>query len=253
MGNGSTPKEIIALVTANDANGNPGIRQYGIVSYNNGHPLTAAYTGDNCLDYKNHIIGKYYTIQGNILLGRKVLDTMEFGFLHTKGTLADKLMAALQAAKIRGADTRCFAHNTSSLSSFIRIAKPNDDPDKLYINLFMSYDNNVKGIIAVDPIDSLQHMYSRNKAAGIYDNPSPVKQLARLYYDHHNAMIDFGAFNELKDIEITLTDIQGRTIYRKLVANTIFPVFENQNIPKGYYVYRIMKNGVEIESGKVLK
>jgi len=38
---------------------------------------TAAYTGVNCTNYKNHITGPTYTIQGNILHGQKVLDSIK--------------------------------------------------------------------------------------------------------------------------------------------------------------------------------
>ena len=32
--------------------------------------VASSYTGQNCFDYKNHIIGDNYAIQGNILLGQ---------------------------------------------------------------------------------------------------------------------------------------------------------------------------------------
>ena len=63
---------------------------------------------ENCFDYKNHIIGDHYAIQGNILLGQSILDSMESRFLNTSGSLSEKLMASLQGAKVIGADTRCY-------------------------------------------------------------------------------------------------------------------------------------------------
>ncbi len=53
---------------------------------------------------------------------------MEYRFLNTEGSLAEKLMSALQGAKVPGADTRCLNEGTSSLSAFVRVAKPNDHP-----------------------------------------------------------------------------------------------------------------------------
>lgn len=104
---GDSPQQIIGWLIANDNEGDPSIRQYGIVDYNGGHPRSAAHTGAGCFDYKNHLLGKNYSIQGNILIGRQVLDSMESRFNKTKGSLADKLMAAMQGAKIIGADSRC--------------------------------------------------------------------------------------------------------------------------------------------------
>ena len=87
------------------------------------------------MDYKNHIVGPNYAIQGNILSGQAILDSMEARFLATPGPLADKLMAALQGANVPGADTRCLANGTSSLSAFLRVAKPNDLPGAFYLDL----------------------------------------------------------------------------------------------------------------------
>ena len=42
------------------------------------------------------------------------------------GSLDQKLMSAMQSAKIPGADTRCLDEGISTLSAFIRIAKPGD-------------------------------------------------------------------------------------------------------------------------------
>ena len=92
---GDSPQEIIDYLVNNDAQNNSSIRQYGIVDFNgSGSPRTAAFTGSNTDDYKNHIIGPNYTIQGNILLGQQILDSMESRFLSEPGGLACKLMAA---------------------------------------------------------------------------------------------------------------------------------------------------------------
>ena len=95
MDNGLSPDEIIDYIVENDVSNNPLIRQYGIVDlYEGGR--SAAYTGENCMDYKGHILGQTYAIQGNILLSEEVLINMENNFNSTVGTLSDKLMAALQ-------------------------------------------------------------------------------------------------------------------------------------------------------------
>mgnify|MGYP002152239894 CR=1 FL=1 len=148
---GIPPQEIIALLVANDVGSNPTIRQYGIVDIYTGVPRTAAYTGENCDDYKDHIIGPNYIIQGNILLGQQILDSMEARFLATEGELACKLMAALQGAKVVGADTRCTNAGVSSLSGFLRVAKPGDEINDLYLDL-----NVPSTLNGIDPIDSLQ-------------------------------------------------------------------------------------------------
>jgi len=149
---GLSPQEIIDWLVANDAQGNPTIRQYGIVDLTrNGE--SAAYTGVNCDPYKNHVTGPGYSVQGNILLGKIIIDTMQTTFLNTEGPLADKLMATLQAAKILGADTRCAVRGTSSQSGFVKVVRIGDGNNP-YLQIVVP-----DTPIGLDPIDSLQTMF----------------------------------------------------------------------------------------------
>jgi len=50
--------------------------------------------------------GRYYSCQGNTLAGRKVIGEMARAYEETKGTLADRLMAALIAGDEAGGDHR---------------------------------------------------------------------------------------------------------------------------------------------------
>ena len=153
MDSGLSPDEIIDYLVENDVNDNPLIRQYGIVDiYEGGR--SAAYTGENCMDYKGHILGDTYAIQGNILLGEEILLDMEYNFNSTIGSLADKLMAALQGANVQGADTRCLDDGTSSLSAFIRVAEPLDQNNNFYLDLNINNTSNGQ-----EPINLLQALY----------------------------------------------------------------------------------------------
>jgi uncharacterized Ntn-hydrolase superfamily protein len=77
-------------------------------------------------------------------------------------------MAALQGANVVGADTRCTANGTSSLSAFLRVAKPDNADDSLYLDL------NVPSLPAgQEPIDSLQTLYNQWKLTSAKE-PSDV-------------------------------------------------------------------------------
>jgi uncharacterized Ntn-hydrolase superfamily protein len=156
---GKTPQEVIDWLAANDAENNPGVRQYGVAALINGQPQAAGFTGANCFDYKNHATGPNYSIQGNILLGQQILDSMEARYLAAEGQgkcLAERLMAAMQGAKVPGADTRCLNNGTSSMFAFIKIAKPGDDPADPALRLFVAYDP-----LGIEPIDSLQALFDQ--------------------------------------------------------------------------------------------
>ncbi|NNG26151.1 MAG: DUF1028 domain-containing protein [Ignavibacteriaceae bacterium] len=172
---GLSPQEIIDWLVANDAQGNPTIRQYGIVDLTrNGE--SASYTGVNCDDYKNHVTGSGYAIQGNILLGQVIIDTMQYAFLNTSGPLADRLMMTLQAAKIIGADTRCAVRGTSSQSSFIKVVRIGDG-NTPYLEEFVP-----DSPINTDPIDLLQVKFDSWKDS-LYSTVDPFISTAMLEPD----------------------------------------------------------------------
>ncbi|MDZ7624961.1 MAG: DUF1028 domain-containing protein [Ignavibacteriaceae bacterium] len=155
---GLSPQQIINWLVANDAQNNPTVRQYGIVDLTrNGE--SAAYTGANCTNYKNHVTGPGYAIQGNILLGQVIIDTMHSTFLNTPGPLADRLMATLQAAKILGADTRCAARGTSSQSGFVKVVRIGDGGTP-YLQIVVP-----DTPVGTDPINVLQGMFDNWKIA----------------------------------------------------------------------------------------
>lgn len=159
LNQGLSPQETLDWLLANDACqfGNIHSRQYGIADFDpEGNPRAVGYTGANCLNYANHNTGIYYSIQGNILLGQGILDSMEQRFLNTEGSLAKRLMAAMQGANVPGADTRCLSDGISSKSAFLRVAKPDDTAGNFYLEI-----NVPKVLPGVDPIDSLQTLFDQ--------------------------------------------------------------------------------------------
>ncbi len=99
--NGATPEQVVEILTRNDDN--PKRRQFGIVAADG---KSATYTGTDCIPWAGGRNGKDYAIQGNILTGENVVTAMEEVFLKTKGTLADKLYAALLEGDKQGGDAR---------------------------------------------------------------------------------------------------------------------------------------------------
>jgi len=155
MNIGETPPQIIQWLVDNDVSNQPQLRQYGVVAMVDGSPESAAHTGVATDDYKNHVLGPNYSIQGNILIGQEVLDSMESRFLTAPGDLACKLMAALQGANMIGADSRCTSNGTSSLFAFVKVAQPDDifgSPSFLLSVRTSDGDG-------IEPIDTLQTLF----------------------------------------------------------------------------------------------
>lgn len=168
---GDKPEEIINWLVNNDVQRIPQRRQYGIVAIDpTGGIQAAAFTGRQCLEVKDHIVGPNYAIQGNILIGEHVLDSMENAFLRQEGDLADKLMAAMNAAGFEGADVRCLSEGVSSRSAFLRLARPDDAPNRLSIDLVIN-----ETAFGIEPIDELFVEYQQFKATASNDlTGSPI-------------------------------------------------------------------------------
>lgn len=98
---GATPEEVVEILIRDDDD--PKRRQFGIVAADR---KSATYTGEGCLAWAGGRNGPDYAIQGNILASEEVVTAMEKTFLQTKGTLAERIYAALLAGDEKGGDAR---------------------------------------------------------------------------------------------------------------------------------------------------
>jgi uncharacterized Ntn-hydrolase superfamily protein len=98
---GYNPHEVIDSLTADD----PGAerRQIGIVDPEGS---AATYTGPECLPWAGGMIGQNCAAQGNILGSDSVVSAIVSTFENTRGTLGDRLLAALLAGEANGGDSR---------------------------------------------------------------------------------------------------------------------------------------------------
>jgi uncharacterized Ntn-hydrolase superfamily protein len=104
-------------------------RQIGIVDAHGG---SATYTGPRAMDWAGGETGPGYACQGNILAGPAVVADMAKAFRETKGELAERMIAALEAAQKAGGDKR------GQQSAAILIARPsraNPEYNERYIEL----------------------------------------------------------------------------------------------------------------------
>jgi len=108
LNRGTDPARIIDMLKAGDQN-HPS-RQYGIVDLkgrNAGYSGTT--NGKQALDRQGRVEGTdiYFSIQGNILTGDDVVEDAVRAFRQARGTLANRVMAAMEAADAHGGDRRC--------------------------------------------------------------------------------------------------------------------------------------------------
>jgi uncharacterized Ntn-hydrolase superfamily protein len=206
MKTSDTPEQIATWVYENDVEDNPDIRQYGFVKFMGSSAQSAGFTGQSCIDYKNHVTGVIdgiaYAIQGNILSGQHVLDSMEARFKRAKGTLACRMMEAMQGANSIGADTRCEPNGTSSLFAFLKVAKPTDKADKPYISLSVLTSNGERE----EPINELQRQFDLSYGCSTVNVKEEIN--TAFYPNPANGFINFS--NPQSDIQ--LHDAKGNLI-----------------------------------------
>ncbi len=103
---GTDPAEILALLKEDSNFEN---RQFGIIDL---HGRMAGFNGKtNGVSslFESGSVGPdiYFQIQGNILVSDDVVHRAAHAFKKSKGTLADRVMAAMEAADEGGGDRRC--------------------------------------------------------------------------------------------------------------------------------------------------
>ncbi len=93
---GLSAKEVLKKLQDEDTFPGKDGRQVAIIDRNGG---IAAYTGPAANAWAGDKQGANYSVQGNILTGPEVVDQMASAFEKTKGTLAERLVAALEAGQ----------------------------------------------------------------------------------------------------------------------------------------------------------
>lgn len=101
LGKGISPEQVLDCLIKADPD--RAWRQVGIV---NARGQAAAFTGERCLPWAGHLIGEGFTCQGNILVSQAVVVAMAEAFVKASGSLADRLLAALEAGQAAGGDRR---------------------------------------------------------------------------------------------------------------------------------------------------
>ena len=101
MGKGFSAEDALKILVEEDKNS--AVRQVGMVDAKGN---ASAFTGENCIQFAGHIVGRNYTVQANLMASATVPTAMVSAYETTKGELVDRLMAALEAAQKEGGDIR---------------------------------------------------------------------------------------------------------------------------------------------------
>ena len=163
MGAGKTANQALDALIASD----PGkdVRQVAMIDANGN---VAAHTGRKCIQEAGHIVGDNYSVQANLMLNDKIWGAMSEAYERSTGDLADRMMAALDAAEAAGGDIRgkqsaaiLIVKGTSTGQPWadrIMELRVEDHPDPLnelrrLMQVHRAYDHMNRGDIAIEHND----------------------------------------------------------------------------------------------------
>ena len=101
MEHGQSAEEALTSLLAEDDG--KAVRQVAMIDVKGS---VAAHTGTKCIYAAGHQIGKNYSVQANLMEKETVWPSMANAFERSNGDLAEKMMAALEAAEAEGGDIR---------------------------------------------------------------------------------------------------------------------------------------------------
>ena len=101
LGDGATPEQALTAVLAGDEG--EAMRQTAVVD---AEGRVAVHSGASCIAEAGHVVGDGWTCQANMMQRATVPDAMARAFAAAGGPLAERILAALEAAESEGGDIR---------------------------------------------------------------------------------------------------------------------------------------------------
>jgi uncharacterized Ntn-hydrolase superfamily protein len=164
-----------------------------------------AWTGKNDIQAAGHIVGKDFSVQANLMLNDKIWPAMARACENTKGDLAERMLAALDAAQAAGGDIR----GRQSAAIVVVTGKPtgmawkdrtfdlrvDDSPEPLVelrrlVKLQRAYNHMNAGDLAVEKKDNEGALREYGAAEKL------VPDSAEMIYWHAVALVNMGRVEE---------------------------------------------------------
>jgi uncharacterized Ntn-hydrolase superfamily protein len=164
-----------------------------------------SWTGRNDIQAAGHIVGKNFAVQANLMLNDKIWPAMAHAFETTKGDLADRMLAALDAAQLAGGDIR----GRQSAALIVVTGKPTGQAWKDRI-FDLRVDDNDQPLKELRRLVTLQrafnHMNAGDLAVEKKDNEGALREYgaaeklvpnnAEMNYWHAVALVNMGRVDE---------------------------------------------------------
>jgi len=197
---GKSAPEVLKELLAGDKSRE--VRQVAIIDFKGG---VDAWTGKTNIQAAGHIVGKDYSVQANLMLNDKVWPAMSKAFENAKGDLAERMLAALDAAQAVGGDIR----GKQSAALVVVTGKPTNEPWKDRI-FDLRVDDSSEPLKELRRLVTLQRAYNHMNAGDLAvehkDNEGALKEYsaaeklvpdnAEMIFWHAVALVNMGKVDE---------------------------------------------------------
>src|SRR4026207_1274646 len=200
MRNGKTAPDTLKELLAKDDGRE--VRQVAMID---AQGRVDAWTGKNDIQAAGHIVGKNFSVQANLMLNDKVWPAMARAFESTKGDLADRMLAALDAAQSVGGDIR----GRQSAAIVVVTGKPTGQAwkDRTFD---LRVDDSPEPLVELRRLVKLQRAYNHMNAGDLAvekkDNEGALREYgaaeklvpdnAEMIYWHAVALVNMGRVDE---------------------------------------------------------
>ncbi|HYN86207.1 MAG TPA: DUF1028 domain-containing protein [Pyrinomonadaceae bacterium] len=224
----SAPDALRSLVAGDEGRD---VRQVAMID---AQGRVSAYTGAKCIDAAGHATGKDYSVQANMMASERVWPAMARAFESARGDLAERMMAALEAAQREGGDIR----GKQSAALVVVSGKPTGRAwaDRTFD---LRVDDHLEPLGELRRLITLQraynHMNAGDAAVERKDNAAALREYAaaerlvpgnlEMAYWHAVALVGMNRLEEALPVfaRVFAADPSWRTLTPRLVKAGILP------------------------------
>lgn len=193
-----------------------------------------AWTGKNDIQAAGHVVGENFSCQANLMLNDKVWPAMAQAFKNTKGDLAERMLAALDAAQGVGGDIR----GRQSAAIIVVTGKPTGQAWKDRI-FDLRVDDHEEPLKELRRLVTLQRAYNHMNAGDLAtekkDNEGALREYGaaeklvpgnlEMIYWHAVALVNMGRVDESLSLfrKVFAGDPNWRTLTLRLPKSGLLP------------------------------
>jgi uncharacterized Ntn-hydrolase superfamily protein len=224
----SAPDALRSLIAGDDGRD---VRQVAMID---AQGRVAAHTGAKCIDQAGHAVGPTSSVQANMMLHATVWPAMQLAFETSKGDLAERMMAALEAAEAAGGDIR-----GRQSAALIVVAAQSSGRPWMDRQFDLRVDDHAQPLVELRRLLTIQRAYNHMNAGDVAverkDNEGALREYsaaaklvadnAEVVYWHAVALVNMGRVDEALPLfrRVYGMDNNWRALTPRLVKSGLLP------------------------------